>query len=129
MTVHGCMVIFSILVDDKLTKVVRYIDVIVDNDNTQDCAMTVSILDVLLKELKHLKPDAKMVVAQSDNGAHYSGSTLVRWVHETNKSSDLPIRNWVFSESQRGKTSLDAHNSYISFLIEQHVNQGCCTSK
>ena len=82
-----------------------------DGDNKQDAAATASMIDALLDLISQ---DSRFqmvseVIIQSDNAKCYQSNDFRVLIMLINSKSRVKVRRHVFTETQDGKSSLDAH--------------------
>ena len=103
--------------DDGITvkvpvKYAVYLDQILADTNKQDCLCVFSMIDAALQQIKVNLPFLTELILQSDNANCYQNNFLVcaiALLNACHQSRGLRIIQFVHTETQDGKTVLDAH--------------------
>ena len=125
---HGCAIIYylyqhkeddnrNILIDDEGNQVmyakkhIVYVDQILEDGNRQDGFVVISLIESVAVAINEQLPFIHDVIIQSDNANQYQNPYLVLGIHLINVKmrGNLFISEFVHSETQDGKTILDAH--------------------
>ena len=89
-----------------------YIDQIMADSNRQDMFCVFSMLDAALQQIHYNLPFISEVILQSDNANCYQNTSLICSISLLNASyqhRNLKIIKYIHTETQDGKTVLDAH--------------------
>ena len=89
-----------------------YIDQILDDGNKQDSACVLSLIDSALTMIQYNIPEIKEVILQSDNANSYQNMFLIAGLallNASRKKGSVRISKYTHTETQDGKTVLDAH--------------------
>ena len=110
---HGFCLIYY-LYDNETKEPIRYstyLDQILSDGNKQDTHCVVSLLEAALNQIIQDLPFIKSVTLQSDNARCYENHFLMIAISILNElyHRDLFISAFVHTETQDGKTLLDAH--------------------
>ena len=125
---HGCALIYYLYeakkTDDGSTmidtngneiyygkKYLVYIDQILTNSNKQDGMSVIALLESCLTSLHSQLPFISQLTIQSDNATTYQNGHLIVGIHLLNikMKGKLFVSDFIHSETQHGKTILDAH--------------------
>ena len=93
------------------TKYIVYIDQIIQQGNKQDAFAVLALLEAALRIITQDLPYITEIILQSDNAATYQNHFLTVGIHQLNCNfkGNIFISEYVHSETQDGKTILDAH--------------------
>ena len=110
---HGFCLIYY-LYDNETKEPIRYstyLDQILSDGNKQDAHCVVSLLEAALNQIIHDLPFINSVTLQSDNARCYENHFIMVAISILNEiyHSDIFISAFVHTETQDGKTLLDAH--------------------
>ena len=125
---HGCALVFyqyeDILDNDgskqldengkpkkgPVRKIV-YIDQIIEDNNRQDGLAVLGLLECAVTHISLRFPFIRKLVLQSDNAGTYQNHELLLGIHFINMKlkGKILIKEFIHSETQDGKTILDAH--------------------
>jgi len=89
-----------------------YLDQILEDSNRQDCLCVFSLLDAALQQIKLNLPFITELILQSDNANCYQNNFIVCSIGLLNacyEARGLKIIQFIHTETQDGKTVLDAH--------------------
>ena len=90
-----------------------YLDQMLDDGNRQDAVCVVSLLDAALKQVTIDIPAITSIILQSDNANTYQNTFLICAIAILNTwysiNFQLKITTFIHTETQDGKTVLDAH--------------------
>jgi hypothetical protein len=104
-----------------------FIDLINKGGATQDAAQVQHLLEVIFSVIPKLFPDARTVTIQSDNAPAFAASGHVQFLHRLNQRNQtvngITVREWVFSESQMGKSELDGHFSFVQRSLKRWIQE------
>ena len=125
---HGCALVFyqyeDILNNDGSTQLddngqpkkgpvrkIVYIDQIIEDNNRQDGLAVLGLLECVVSHINLRFPFIKNLVLQSDNAGTYQNHELLIGIHFINMrlKGKILIKEFIHSETQDGKTILDAH--------------------
>ena len=110
---HGFCLIYYLYdeVEDKPVRYCNYLDQILSDGNKQDAYCVMSLLDAALAQINHDCPFISSVVVQSDNARCYENHFLILGMCILNDlyHPDIFISSFIHTETQDGKTLLDAH--------------------
>ena len=125
---HGCALIYYLYEtkknDDGSTmkdtngneiyyakKYLVYVDQILTNSNKQDGMSVLGLLESCLTSLHSQLPFISQLTIQSDNATTYQNGHLIVGIHLLNMKmkGKLFVNDFIHSETQHGKTILDAH--------------------
>ena len=115
-----CLIYY--LYDNKSKEPIRYrtyLDQILSDGNKQDAHCVVSLLEAALNQIIHDLPFINSVTLQSENARCYENHFIMVAISILNEiyHRDIFISAFVHTETQDGKTLLDAHFArYIQFL-------------
>ena len=92
-------------------KYIIYIDQILQGSNKQDGMTVIALLEACVTSLHIQLPFISRLIIQSDNATTYQNGHLVVGIHLLNikMKNKIFICDFVHSETQHGKTILDAH--------------------
>ena len=108
-----------------------YIDQILSDGNKQDSLSVISLLDAALAQISQELPFINSIVLQSDNAKAYNNVFMlcaIPLINAKYSSKDISIVEFIHTETQDGKTILDAHyarcNQHLRhFLTEIKTNK------
>ena len=109
---HGFAIIFYLLDTDGLPyRNIVYIDQILNDDNKQDALTVVGLLEIAISTIILELPFIKEAILTSDNATCYQNHlvTLMIGVFNTKYHKQFFISSFHHSETQDGKSLLDAH--------------------
>ena len=125
---HGCVLIYylyKVKTGDKhnieydvngceiheARKNIVYIDQILESSNKQDGMMVISLLEAALVAINDQLPFINEIILQSDNAMSYQNPQVLFGIHLLNMKyhNNIYISEFTHSETQDGKTLLDAH--------------------
>jgi hypothetical protein len=90
-----------------------YVDQIMDGDNKQDAVATASMVEAVIELISKDSRfrDVSQAIIQSDNAKCYQSNEFRVLLMLINSSMNncIKIRRHIFSETQDGKSLLDAH--------------------
>ena len=92
-------------------KHIIYIDQILEDGNKQDGLVVISLIESAVAAINDQLPFISSVIIQSDNANQYQNPYLVLGIHliNINKKGKIFVSQFIHSETQDGKTILDAH--------------------
>lgn len=108
-------------ISDMSSLATLYIDHIVGNQTTQDAVAVCSILEAVLHRAKTELPLLSEVWLLSDNASCYQNNMLPVIAPFIADAAGLNLRGILHSETQRGKSLVDAHFA----VAMRHVNKYC----
>ena len=109
---HGMAIIFYLLdKDEEPVRNIVYIDQILNDSNIQDSGIFIGLLEVGFQAIIKELPFIKEIVLVSDNATSYQTHfmTIMIGLYNQKFYGDFFISSIVHSETQYGKTLLDAH--------------------
>ena len=125
---HGCALIYymyqqkqddngNLMVDDNGKEVmfakkhIIYIDQILEDGNKQDGLVVISLIESAVTAIHEHLPFINSIIIQSDNANQYQNAYLILGIHliNMNMKGKIFISEFIHSETQDGKTILDAH--------------------
>lgn len=86
-----------------------YLDQICGNDSKQDKFAVVSLLESILIAIKRQHPHIKKIILQSDNAGCYQNVSHFYMIPYLSYVHGIEIVRFIHSETQDGKSVLDAH--------------------
>ena len=109
-----------------------YLDQIVSDGNKQDSLSVYSLLDAALAQISNELPFISSIILQTDNAKSYNNTFLLCAIPLLNvvyKPKGLGITEFIHTETQDGKTILDAHfarcmkfiNHFMSTCVRNQV--------
>ena len=95
----------------EVVKKIVYIDQILEDNNKQDGLSVIGLLECALTHIAIRFPFIQNITLQSDNAATYQNHELLIGIHFINMKlqGQLLVKQFIHSETQDGKTILDAH--------------------
>lgn len=98
-----------------------FLDMVCEGDSKQDAVHVQLCLLALLKVLPTILPQVTRLTIQSDNAGCFSCKTNLPFIHLANKNlvGAPVIEQWIFTESQAGKTQQDGHFSYVQACLRR----------
>ena len=99
-------------ISEKAVQYSVYLDQILDDGNKQDTVCVVSLLDSALRQITLDIPSIRSIILQSDNANSYQNTFLIcaiALLNSSYSSYQLKIITFIHTETQDGKTVLDAH--------------------
>lgn len=106
-------------VDNKI-----YFDQVCDNDSKQDREAVLSLLEVTFYRIKRELPHIKRVTLLSDNATCYQNTLLPIVLPFIGNNYGIQVSRFVHTETQDGKSVLDAHFACASKLLKLWVKEG-----
>jgi len=104
---------------------VHYLDQIVGgSDGKQDAASVVTMIDALLSFMRENFADIKSIYLVSDNASNYQSSLLLLVLPALSLRYGVHIARYIHTETQDGKSSLDAHFARCGGQIMQYIAKG-----
>ena len=101
-----------------------YIDHINANDNHQDAACVLSLMEAILNTVKQCLPGIEKVKFQSDNARTYSNALLPYFIPKLSESTGLHVKSFIHTETGQGKGLIDAHFATSMKKIHAYVDSG-----
>jgi hypothetical protein len=86
-----------------------YLDHIVDNENKQDKLAVISILEAVILAIRKHLPNIDQKILQSDNAGCYQNTMLMLLIPYLSYAHGIEISRIIHTETQDGKSVLDAH--------------------
>ncbi|KAI9560512.1 hypothetical protein GHT06_011445 [Daphnia sinensis] len=121
---HGSMITFytCVCVDGVQTTVPNkfYMDHVVENESKQDVTSVISILEAMIIAIKKLFPHITTIFLQSDNASCYQNTVLLMLIPYLGCAHSLYIRRFIHTETQDGKSVLDAHFARSTQVVYEH---------
>lgn len=95
----------------EVVKKIVYIDQILEDNNKQDGLSVIGLLECALTHIAIRFPFIQNITLQSDNAATYQNHELLIGIHFINMKlqGQLLVKQFIHSETQDGKTTLDTH--------------------
>ena len=109
---HGFAIIFYLLDDEgEPYRNIVYLDQILTDTNKQDGAMVVALLELAITTIVNELPFINQATITSDNATCYQNHfvTFMIGVFNQKFNGKFFIKSFVHSETQDGKSLLDAH--------------------
>lgn len=100
-----------------------FIDHILSNDMSQDRVAFCSLLDAILARVSKELLLVKRFFLLSDNACCYQNDLLPVMIQFIAEAHGMRIESFVHSETQRGKSLIDAHFALCMMHINRYVNQ------
>lgn len=100
-----------------------FFDHILSNDMKQDRVALCSILDAILARLRIELPYVKNFGLLSDNARCYQNDLVTVSAPFIGKHHTLTIKSFIHSETQRGKSLVDAHFALAMMHITRYCNE------
>ena len=120
---HGvCFIYFQW--DEEKQEVIKrqkFIDQILEEDNSQNAVNVVACLEAALFQLHNEFDWLETVYLQSDNAGCYRGHTIIQWILILNQHLPIKIERFIHSETQSGKCIVDAHFAISTAKIKTYV--------
>ncbi|EFX76844.1 hypothetical protein DAPPUDRAFT_106758 [Daphnia pulex] len=101
-----------------------YMDHVIENENKQDVTAVFSVLEAILMRLKAILPHLKTVYLQSDNAGCYQNTLMVFILPHLSYVHGVCIRRFIHTETQDGKSVLDAHFARSSQIVDDLSKEG-----
>ncbi|EFX81178.1 hypothetical protein DAPPUDRAFT_102749 [Daphnia pulex] len=124
---HGAMITFYtvVAVDGVHTAVQNryYMDHVVENESKQDITSVISILEAVIIGLKKLFPRLTTIYLQSDNASCYQNTMLLVLIPYLAFTYSLCIRRCIHTETQDGKSVLDAHFARCTQKVYEYCKE------
>ena len=125
---HGAMITFYtvVAVDGVRTAVQNryYMDHVVENESKQDITSVISILEAVIIGLKKMFPRLTTIYLQSDNASCYQNTMLLLLIPYLAFTYSLCIRRYIHTETQDGKSVLDAHFARCTQKVYEYCKEG-----
>lgn len=128
MTWHGAMARYwtqdtnpdgdCIAVENKV-----YFDHISSCDNKQDRDAVIAFVEAVVIAIKRDLPMTSQIVVQSDNAACYQNSFIPLMLPIISIAHGIPISRFIHTETQDGKSMLDAHFAQAMRIVKSYVQQ------
>ena len=113
MSWHGSMVQYYTIENFEETSAPflnkLYLDHIVDNENKQDKLAIISILEAVILAIRKHLPNIDQIILQSDNVGCYQNTMLMFLIPYLSYAHGIEISRIIHTETQDGKSVLDAH--------------------
>jgi hypothetical protein len=128
MSWHGSMIQYYTMEDlqgtstPMLNKV--YLDHMVDNENKQDKFAVFSIVEAIILAIKKKMPYIEKITFQSDNAGCYQNTMLMLLLPCLSYANGIEISRLIHTETQDGKSVLDAHFARSMQLITSWCKEG-----
>jgi hypothetical protein len=130
---HGSMITYYTVNEIDGVRVVEpnniYMDHIVENENKQDVLSVVSILEAVIIGIKKWFPHLTTVVLQSDNASCYQSAALLIMIQYLAYAHSISIRRFIHTETQDGKSVLDAHFARSTQVVYDYCKAGMYTKR
>ena len=93
-------------------------------DSRQDWMAVLSITEGIILQLQQDLPHIKKVNIQSDNAKCYQNGCLIFGLFMLFRKYSLILRSYIHTETQDGKSSIDAHFAVCMRHVLSYVNMG-----
>lgn len=122
---HGAMLVYHEwdAVRGAPVEKVFYVDQIVQGESKQDWLSVVALVEAALHEIKRVTPVSKVTLL-SDNASYYQGPGVLMFMPTISRNSGVVISRYIHTETQDGKSLLDAHFGRCTGQITQFLNKG-----
>ena len=125
---HGAMIQYFTLEESDGKKIAIqhkvYVDQIISNENKQDRSAVFSILEALLLVIKKHLPFIEIIYLLSDNAACYQNTMILHVLPYLAYAHELQISRFIHTETQDGKSVLDAHFATSTQKIYSYCKEG-----
>ena len=125
---HGAMIQYFTLEESDGKKIAIqhkvYVDQIISNENKQDRSAVFSILEALLLVIKKHLPFIEIIYLLSDNAACYQNTMILLVLPYLAYAHELQISRFIHTETQDGKSVLDAHFATSTQKIYSYCKKG-----
>jgi hypothetical protein len=120
---HGiCVYYMHRRADGSYEPTIRYIDTVVEGDAAQDIGAALSIIEEALVRMRSLLPDyVTGFIFQSDNARTYQNLCLPLLLPEMGERAGLRCHRILHTETQDGKSIVDAHFQKVNRQIEKYI--------
>ena len=121
---HGMAVIFYLLDENgEAQRNIVYLDQILEDSNKQDAGTVIALLEAGLSAIHRQLPFLSEITLLSDNAKCYQNHFLTMMISIFNikYQGDLLITSFVHSETQDGKSLLDAHFATVNRHLLQFM--------
>ena len=131
---HGFCLQFYLLKSEKsddgedvkvTSKYTVYLDQVVSDGNKQDALSVYSLLDAALGQVSNEMPFVSSIILQTDNAKSYNNTFLlcaIPLLNITYQQDGLSITEFIHTETQDGKTILDAHFARMMKFVRQFMS-------
>ena len=107
----------------------RFTDFICKGNSTQDAKQVQLLLKNIVAQVhRKYKEEIKKITIVSDGASCFSSQDHIPFIQFLNTNSasnnEPEIFNWIFTESQTGKSPLDTHFSYDQKLLKKRLSSG-----
>ena len=119
---HGAMVFYKCPITQE--RKIFYYDHISTGDSKQDWMAVLSIVESIAMQLKRDMPHIQKVNIQSDNAKCYQNGSLIFAMFIVFRNHGLSLRSYVHTETQDGKSSIDAHFAVRMRHVLAYVDMG-----
>lgn len=121
---HGAMITFYTDGVRTTLQNMYYMDHVVKNESKQDITSVISILEAVIIGLKKLFPRLTTIYLQSDNASCYQNTMLFVLIPYLAFTYSLCIRRYIHTETQDGKSVLDAHFARCTQKKYEYCKEG-----
>lgn len=98
-------------------------DHVVENESKQDVALVISIFEAVIIAIKKVFSHITTIFLQSDNASCYQNCSID--AHSIPSFAHcLCIRRYIHTETQDGKSALDAHFTRSTQVVYEHCKAG-----
>ena len=131
---HGFCLQFYLLQNEKnqdgevvkvTSKYTVYLEQVVSDGNKQDALSVYSLLDAALGQIANEMPFVSSIILQTDNAKSYNNTFLlcaIPLLNITYQEDGLTISEFIHTETQDGKTILDAHFARMMKFVRQFMS-------
>ncbi|EGZ08090.1 hypothetical protein PHYSODRAFT_339951 [Phytophthora sojae] len=125
MSWHGALVRYWMYDEDsgEAVETKHYFDQICNGDNKQDKEATAALVEALLLSLRRDVPHVTRLTFQSDNASNYQNAYLGLMLPILGEVHGYYVMRYVHSDTQDGKSMLDAHFATASRKVKSWVRQ------
>ena len=109
------------------TKYTIYIDQILVDGNKQDSLSVFCLLEAAMAQISHELPFVSSIIVQTDNAKSYNNAFLLCAIPLLNAvfyPKGIAIVEFIHTETQDGKTILDAHFARMMKFVKRHLTDG-----
>lgn len=102
----------------------QYYDHLCSTDNKQNKGAVVSLLEAAMIAIKRDLPVVSELVVQSDNASNYQNTCMILLLPVIGAAHGFWIKRYIHTETQDGKSVLDAHFAQAGRQIGRWIQQG-----
>jgi hypothetical protein len=101
-----------------------YYDHISSGDNKQDKVAVLSMIEAAIMAIKRDLPHIRRITVQSDNASSYQNASVIIFLPLIGVAHGITVERFLHTETQDGKSMLDAHFGQATRKIWRYVQQG-----